>query len=173
MRAKILKVQFELFVFTGIHIDFSGMLRIWRRRDLITLAIPPIPTSLTGLLFLIVGLVILWIIVSIPVYFAGKAITGKKATFGDAMGATLGGGLAYFIVYFGVVFFLGALLGPSATFFALILALVVWLAVFRASFDTGWIQAIGIVVVAWAILLVLDLILGRAFGIGFPDFFPF
>ena len=137
------------------------------------LSIPPIPTDLSGLLFLIVGLVILWIVVSIPVYFAGKAITGKKATFGDAMGATLGGGVAYFVVYFGVVIFLTPLLGPPATVFALILALLVWLAVYRASFDTGWIQAIGIVILAWVILLILDLILARGFGIGFPDFFPF
>jgi hypothetical protein len=137
------------------------------------LAIPPIPSDLAGLLILAVGLLILWVIISIPVYFAGEAITGGKATFGDAMGATLGGGLAYFIVYYGVVFFVTPVLGPSATVFALILALIVWLAVYRASFDTGWVEAIGIVVVAWAILLVLDLILGRAFGIGFPDFFPF
>jgi hypothetical protein len=137
------------------------------------LAIPPIPSDLAGLLFLIVGLVILWIIVSIPVYFAGKAIMAGKATFGDAMSATLGGGIAYFVVYYGVVFFVTPLLGPSVTVFALILALLVWLAVYRASFDTGWIQAIGIVIVAWAILLLLDLVLARAFGIGFPDFFPF
>ena len=126
-----------------------------------------------GLLFLIVGLVILWIIISIPVYFAGKAITGGKADFGQAMGATLGGGLAYFVVYYGVSIFLGALLGPSAAVLALILALIVWLAVYRASFDTNWIGAIGIVVVAWLILIVLDFFLLRLFGVGFPDFFPF
>jgi hypothetical protein len=32
---------------------------------------------------------------------------GDKADFGEAMGATLGGGLAY-IVYYGITFFLGA-----------------------------------------------------------------
>jgi len=126
-----------------------------------------------GLLFLIVGLIILWNIISIPVYFAGKAITGGKADLGQAMGATLGGGLAYFVVYYGVSILLGALLGQSATVFALILALIVWLAVYRASFDTNWIGAIGIVIVAWLILIVLDFFLLRLFGVGFPDFFPF
>lgn len=133
----------------------------------------PIPSDLTSLLFLIVGLVILWMIVSIPVYFAGKAITAGKASFGGAMGATLGGGLAYLIVDFGVVLFLTPILGSSAAVFGLILALLVWLAVYRASFDTGWLQAIGIVFVAWVILLILDLVLVRSFGIAFPDFFPF
>jgi hypothetical protein len=134
---------------------------------------PPITTSSQlPLPFLVVGLVILWIIISIPVYFAGKAMTVGKASFGDAMGATLGGGVAYFVIYYGVVFFLGAMLGTPAPVFALVLALLVWLAVYRASFNTGWIQAIGIVIVAWAILITLDILLGRAFGVGFPDFFP-
>src|SRR5712692_8302389 len=131
------------------------MLQLGKWNNLIHLAIPAIPSTLIGLLFLIIGLVILWIIISIPVYFAGKAITGGKAHFGQAMGATLGGGLAYFVVYYGVSIFLGALLGPSAAVFALILALIVWLAVYRASFDTNWISAIGIVIVAWLILIVL------------------
>src|SRR5712691_9799681 len=95
------------------------------------------PASIGGLLVLIVGLVILWIIVSIPVYAAGKLVTARKADFGQAMGATLGGGLAYFLVFYGVAFFLGALIGPIATIFALILALVTWIAVYRASFDTS------------------------------------
>jgi hypothetical protein len=50
------------------------------------------------LLFLIVTLVILWVIESIPVYFAGKAITSGGASLSEAMGGTLGGGLAYFLV---------------------------------------------------------------------------
>ena len=41
--------------------------------------------TLASLLATIVGLIILWIIVSIPVWLAGKAVTGGKATFGDAM----------------------------------------------------------------------------------------
>jgi hypothetical protein len=129
--------------------------------------------TLSGLLFLLVALVILWIIVSIPVYFAGKAVTGGKAHFGEAMGATLGGGLAYFVVYYGVVIFLGPLLGGSTAILALILAFIVWLAVYRASFDTGWIGALGIVIVGWLILLILDFFLVQFFGVTFPDFIPF
>ncbi len=128
---------------------------------------------MTGLLYLIVGLVVLWAIISIPVYFAGKAVKGGKAGFGQAMGATLGGGMAYFIVYYGVSIFAGTLLGPSATVLALLLALIVWVAVYRASFETSWTGAIAIVVVAWLILIVLDFFLLGLFGVGFPDFFPF
>jgi hypothetical protein len=135
-------------------------------------SLPAIPTSLGGILVFVVGLVILWAIVSIPVYFAGKAITGGKSDFGDAMGATLGGGIAYFIVYYAVTFFLGAVLGSAATVFALILGILVWLAVFRSAFRTNWLGAVGIVIVAYVILIVLDYILLAAFGVSFPRFFP-
>ena len=56
--------------------------------------------SFPGILYTIVGLIILWIIVSIPVWLAGKAVTGGKATFGDALLATLAGPIVYFIVVF-------------------------------------------------------------------------
>jgi len=137
------------------------------------MALPALPTTLVGLLFLLVTLVILWIIISIPVYFAGKAVTGGKASFGEAMGATLGGGLAYFIVYYGVVLLLGSILGSSTALLALILAFIVWLAVYRASFDTSWFGALGIVIVGWLILLVLDFFLVQLFGVSVPDFIPF
>jgi hypothetical protein len=137
------------------------------------MALPALPTTLVGLLFLLVTLVILWIIISIPVYFAGKAVTGGKASFGEAMGATLGGGLAYFVVYYGVVLLLGSILGSSTALLALILAFIVWLAVYRASFDTSWFGALGIVIVGWLILLVLDFFLVQLFGVSVPDFIPF
>src|SRR5712692_10493782 len=130
------------------------------------------PSSVFGILVYFVGLVILWAIVSIPVYFAGKAITKGKSDFGDAMGATLGGAIAYLVVFFGVSFFLGPVIGDSASIFALGLALIVWLAVYRAAFRTTWIKAIGIVLLSLVFLVVVSFLLVLAFGIAFPDFFP-
>jgi hypothetical protein len=126
-----------------------------------------------GLVIYLMGLVVLWIVVSIPVYFAGRAVKGRTASFGDALGATLGGVVVYYVVFFAVAFFLGAVIGNPAEVFALLLGLVAWLAVFRAAFHTGWLGAIGIVFMAWLILLVLDFLLVAAFGVKFPDFFPF
>jgi hypothetical protein len=131
------------------------------------------PSTALGIIVYLVGLVILWVVLSIPVYFAGKAITRGQSDFGDAMGATLFGGLAYFVVYFAVAYFLGAVVGGSAGAFAIIVALIVWLAVFRAAFRTTWPKAIGIVIVAWVIFLILDFIMVAAFGVSFPNFFPF
>ena len=48
--------------------------------------------TLISLLLTIVGLIVLWVVVvSIPVWLACKAITGGKASFGEAMIATLFG----------------------------------------------------------------------------------
>ncbi|MBI3841077.1 MAG: hypothetical protein HY297_03865 [Thaumarchaeota archaeon] len=136
-------------------------------------SIPTLPSDLLGVLVFVIGLVILWAIISIPVYFAGKAITHGKSGFGAAMGATLGGGIAYFIVYWLVGFFLGVVLPDSALPLATIIAVIVWLAIYKSSFETGWLGALGIVILAWLILLILDFVLVRSFHVTFPDFFPF
>jgi hypothetical protein len=137
------------------------------------LALPAFPTTLSDLLIWIVGLLILWVVVSIPVYFAGKMINKGNAHLGQAMGATLGGMVIYFIVLYGVAIFLGSLLGPPAAILGSILAVIAWLAVYRASFATSWIRALGIVVVAWLVLLVLDFILVALVGVSIPKFYPF
>ena len=131
------------------------------------------PSDPVGIIVYLIGLLVLWFVVSIPVYFAGKAVKAGRASIGEAMGATLGGVIAYYIVFFVVAYFLGAVIGSSAAAIALILGLIVWLAVFKSAFHTSWIGAIGIVVLAWIILLILDFILHAIFGVSFPNFFPF
>jgi hypothetical protein len=131
------------------------------------------PSDPLGFAVYLIGLVILWIVVSIPVYFAGKAIKGRSANYLEAMGATLGGVVVYYVVFFVVRLFLGAVIGTAAGVIALLLGFIAWLAVFRAAFHTSWLGAIGIVVLAWLILLVLDFLLVAIFGVGFPNFFPF
>ena len=134
---------------------------------------PHFPSDPLGVLAYIVGLAILWALVSIPVYFAGKLVKGEKATFGSAMAATLGGVIAYYLVFFIVAAVLGAVIGPSAGVFALVLGFLAWLAVFRGAYGASWLGAAEIVVLAWVILTVLDVILVAAFGVRFPSFYPF
>jgi hypothetical protein len=133
--------------------------------------------GIIGLIVVLVALVILWVIVSLPVYFAARAVTAgrqRKATLGGAMAATLGGAIVYAIVLIGVTFFLGALIGHAAVVFALLLAIIAWLAVYRAAFDVGWLGALGIAILAAIILLVLNVILVALFGVALPSFFhPF
>lgn len=129
--------------------------------------------TVPNVLFTIISLIILWIVVSIPVWLAGKALTGGKASFGDALLATLAGPIVYFIVTFLVDFFLSAIIGTSAFVFGYILALIAWIWVYKASFQTGWIRAILIAILAWVIFIVLSFIVGALFGVSYPSpFFP-
>jgi hypothetical protein len=132
-----------------------------------------LPSTLPGLLVLAVALVVIWIVVSIPVYISGEIIVGgERASLGSAMGATLGGALAYIVVLYAGALLLAGFLGPSALAISFLIAIVAWLAVYRASFNTGWLSAIGIVAVGWVVLIVMDALL-LYFGVGFPKFYPF
>ncbi len=45
--------------------------------------------------------------------------------------------------------------------------------VYKASFETGWLRAILIAVLAWIIFIVLSFIFGALFGVAYPSpFFP-
>jgi len=129
--------------------------------------------TVTELVVTVIGLIILWIVISIPAWLAGKAITDGKSTFGDAMVATLIGPIVYFVVLIGVDFFLGTLIGSGAFVIALILAFIAWIWVYKASFGTGWLGGLGIAVLSIIIFAVISIILGALFGVVVPaSFFP-
>jgi hypothetical protein len=129
--------------------------------------------SIESFLISIISLIILWVVVSIPVWLAGKAIAGGHASFGGALLATLAGPVVYFVVTFLVDFFLSASLGSIAFIFGYILALIAWVWVYKASFETGWLRAIAIAILAWVIFIILSLVMGALFGVAYPSpFFP-
>jgi hypothetical protein len=129
--------------------------------------------TLTSLLVTIIGLIILWIVVSIPVWMAGKAITGGKGTFGEAMLATLFGPIVYVVTLILVDFFLGSFIGSSAYLIGLILAFIAWIWVYKASFKTGWLGGIAIAILAVILFAVISIVLGALFGLIVPaPFFP-
>ena len=132
-----------------------------------------ISLDIPGLLLTIVGLIVLWIIISIPVWLAGKVATGGRGTFGEALLATLAGPIVYVVVSFLVDLFLGALIGSTALVFGFVLALIAWIWVFKASFKTGWLKAVLIAILAWVIFIFLSILVGTLFGIIYPaPFFP-
>ena len=132
------------------------------------------PSTIGGLLVLLAALVILWIVISIPVYIAGKLVTVGWGGFGDAMAATFGGGIVYVVVLWGGTFLLSLIIAPSLALpLSFILALVAWVAVYSAAFDTNWFGGIAIAVVGWAVLVILDFFLIAYFGVTFPKFYPF
>ena len=129
--------------------------------------------TLMSLLVTIIGLAILWIVISIPAWVAGKTITGGKSTFGDAMVATLFGPVVYVVTLIAVDYFLGALIGSGAFVIALLLAFIAWIWVYKSSFGTGWMGGIGIAILSILVFAVMSVILGALFGLVVPtSFFP-
>jgi hypothetical protein len=131
-------------------------------------------TNLLGLVLLIIGLIILWIIVSIPAYLAGKVVTSGRSTFGEAMIATLFGPIVYVITLFVVDFLLGAITGSSIAYvLALILAFIAWVWVYKASFRTSWLGGLAIAILVVIAFWILSIILGFLFGPIIPaHYFP-
>jgi hypothetical protein len=129
--------------------------------------------SLVTMIVTLIALIILWILVSIPVYLAGKAVAGRKATFGDAMLATLLGPIVYAITLVIVDFALGAFIGSGSFVVALFLAFLAWIWVYKASFKTSWLRGLVIAILAVIIFFILSVILSVLFGLLVPThFFP-
>ncbi|MEM3530411.1 MAG: hypothetical protein QXD42_01255 [Nitrososphaerales archaeon] len=125
-----------------------------------------------SLILLIIAIfVIIWIIASIPVYIAAKIIKGGKATFGQAMLATLLGPIIFAFVRIASIFFLEFLGISQSALLALIIAFIFWLWVYKASFNTGWLQAFGIALLAIAVLIILSLIISIIVPIAILFFF--
>lgn len=104
---------------------------------------------------LILTLLGLWVVVSIPVWISAKIFTSGRVGFGQAMGATLLGPLAYIIV-FSILNVIQTLIINNVLFsmISFIIAILSWLGTFKIIFKTGWLKTIVIVIVAIIIFIV-------------------
>ena len=125
--------------------------------------------TLLSIIAIIIALVILWIIVSIPVYLAGKIVTGGKSTFGEAMAATVLGPIVYFIVFYGVGFFLEGILGGAARTLGYILAFLAWIWVYKRTFRIGWLGGLAIAILAVIVFVIFSIVVGAILGIIAPS----
>ena len=105
---------------------------------------------------LLIDLVVKIIILAPALWLSGRAVVGKnKAKFVDAvwiiiLGALVGGIFSYFEIF---------------GFVALLIQLLLWLGLVKHFFDTGWLKAFAISVLAIIILVIIAVILGLI-GIG-------
>jgi hypothetical protein len=133
--------------------------------------------TLLGIVAFIIGLVLIWVIVSIPVYIVGRFVAAGKSTLGDTMIATMFGPIIYATTLFLVDYFLGALTGSGSHVWALVLALVIafigWVWVFKVSFKTSWLRALAISLLAILVFAAISLLFGFWLGVMMPiPFFP-
>ncbi len=135
----------------------------------------PIIGDLTVLnvLVFVFGLIILWVLVSIPVYLAARIVTSGESSLSDTMFATLFGSLAYVGTLFIMGYALSPLLGSETYALALIIAFIAWLGVFKASFKTGWLNAIAIALIAILVFAAIAFLFGALLAVMVPaPFFP-
>ena len=126
----------------------------------------------------ILGLIAIWIIVTIPVWIAAKILTLGKAKFTRAMLVTAVGPMVYAIVFLiSVAVLTVALGGPTIpAIIAFILAFIAWIGVFKKGFDTGWIRALAIAILATVVFAVIGVVITliiQAIVPGAPPITPF
>ncbi len=106
---------------------------------------------------LVIELIIQIIILAPALWLAGKALAGENAKFLDAVWIIILGTIVGAIFnYFNIIGIVG-----------LIVQLIIWLALVKHFFDTGWLKALVISILAIIILVVIIFILGLiGLGIG-------
>ena len=112
----------------------------------------------------IIGLVALWIIVSIPVWIAAKVLTLGRAKFTRAMLVTAVGPIVYAVVFFVSAAVLSIAIGDEALLavISFVIAFIAWIAVFKKGFDVGWLRALAIAVLATIVYAVIGIIVTLA-----------
>jgi hypothetical protein len=119
----------------------------------------------------IIGLVVLWITVSIPVWIAAKILTVGRVKFTRAMLVTALGPIIYSVVFFISATLLTAIVGDPTvpTIIGFIVAFIAWIGVFKKGFDTGWLRALGIAILAIIVFLVIGLIISLLIQLIVPE----
>lgn len=108
-------------------------------------------TLVVPLFTFIVGLIVLTLIF----YIAGRVVVGgKKALFSDAFVISLLGTIVMNVC----LAFFGLLVGA-------ILSLIVWLLLIRHYYETGWLGAIAVGIMAVIVSVVIAILLGILLGI--------
>ena len=128
--------------------------------------------TVVDLILFAIGLVIIWIIVSIPVYIAAKAVM-PGASFQDSMVATIFGPIIYVVTLFSIDYLLGTSIGSQGYTVALILAFVAWVYVFKVSFRTGWLRGLATALLAILVFAFVSVLFGVFLGVMVQaPFFP-
>src|ERR671917_151473 len=119
----------------------------------------------------IIGLLVLWIIVSIPVWVAAKILAMRRVSFSRAMLVTALGPIVSAAVFFIFAALLTAIVGDPTlpVIIGLIVAFVAWIGVFKRGFHTGWLRALGIAILAIIVYAVIGLVISLVMQLIVPE----
>lgn len=120
----------------------------------------------------IISLVIIWAIVSVPVWISAKILTSGRARFGRAMLVTAAGPIVYALVLAISTNFLSLAIGnrsPIIVSIGLVLAFLAWIYVFKRGFETGWLRGAGIALLAIIVFVIIGIIIGSVTHLFVPN----
>ena len=119
----------------------------------------------------IIGLLVLWIIVSIPVWFAAKILTIGRVSFSRAMLVTALGPIVSAVVFLIFAALLTAIVGDPTlpVIIGLIVAFIAWIGVFKRGFHTGWLRTLGIAILAIIVFAVIGLVISLVMQLIVPE----
>jgi hypothetical protein len=120
----------------------------------------------------IISLVIIWAIVSVPVWISAKILTSGRARFGRAMLVTAVGPIIYTLVLVISTNFLSLAIGnrsPIIVSIGLVLAFLAWIYVFKRGFETGWLRGAGIALLAIIVFVIIGIIIGSVTHLFVPN----
>jgi|BEDMetMinimDraft_2_1075160.scaffolds.fasta_scaffold09661_1 hypothetical protein len=119
---------------------------------------------LVGAAVALILILVMWLLVSIPVWLASKVIA-RRSTIGRAMIATLVGVIVYLVI--------AAIFSLVSPVLGVVLGLLGVLLVFKSVFGVGWLGALGIALLAvifWVVILAIISLLGLS--LSFPLHLP-
>lgn len=112
-----------------------------------------VPSLGTGLLSVLVGFLVVFIIylliIGFVLWLAGEIVVGRRVTFGEALGIAAVG-----------TFLVGASIAFLPGLIGLLVGLLVFLLLVKHYFRTGWFGAIGVGIMAIVVGVVIIFILG-------------
>jgi hypothetical protein len=115
-----------------------------------------------SIILAIISLVIIWAIVSIPVWISAEILTSGRARFGRAMLVTAAGPIVYALVLIISTSLLSLAIGnrsPLIMSVGLVLAFLAWIYVFKTGFETGWIRGAGIALLAIIVFVIVGVVI--------------
>ena len=119
--------------------------------------------DLASIIITITSLVIIWMTVSIPVWISAKIFLSCRASFGRTMLVTAVGSIVYAVVLIISTTIISLAIGNRLsliTSLGVILAFLAWIYVFKRGFETGWIRATAIAIVAILVFIMIGLAIG-------------
>jgi hypothetical protein len=119
--------------------------------------------DLASIIITITSLVIIWAIVSIPVWISAKIFLSCRASFGRAMLVTAIGPIVYAVILIVSTTIISLAIENRLsliTSLGVILAFLAWIYVFKRGFETGWIRATAIAIVAILVFVIIGLAIG-------------